>query len=76
MYMKLIKAWSRLQSLTQAQMNNERGQFAVDLIIGIVVSIVLAAVIVMPNMETFIQDMMEAMTDWWSSIQTEIFPPA
>lgn len=76
MYMILIKTWSKFQSLTQAQLNNERGQFAVDLIIGIVVSIVLAAVIVMPNMETFIQEMMDAMTDWWNSIQTEIFPPA
>lgn len=76
MYMKWIKNWGKVQTVLQAQLENERGQFAVDLIIGIVVSIVLAAVIVMPNMETLIQDMMDAMTAWWNSIQTEIFPPA
>lgn len=73
MNVEIIKALFGLKEVIGENLNNDRGQFAVDMVIGIVVSIVLAAVIVMPSMETLVEDMVGALSGWWSTIELTVF---
>lgn len=73
MNIEIIKALFGLKEVIGETLNNERGQFAVDMVIGIVVSIVLAAVIVMPSMETLVEDMVASLSTWWSTIELTVF---
>lgn len=73
MNVEIIKALFGLKEVIGENLNNDRGQFAVDMVIGIVVSIVLAAVIVMPSMETLVEDMVASLSTWWSTIELTVF---
>ncbi len=73
MNVEIIKAITQLTNAIGNQLADERGQFAVDMVIGIVVSIVLAAVIVMPSMETLVEDMVTSLTSWWATIELTVF---
>jgi len=70
---EIIKALLGFKVVIGENLNNDRGQFAVDMVIGIVVSIVLAAVIVMPSMETLVEDMVTSLSTWWSTIELTVF---
>jgi len=70
---EIIKALLGLKAFIGENLNNDKGQFAVDMVIGIVVSIVLAAVIVMPSMETLVEDMVGALSGWWNTIESTVF---
>ena len=70
---EIIKAWLGLKEIIGEKLSNDRGQFAVDMVIGIVVSVVLAAVIVMPSMETLVEDMVGSLTSWWNTIELNVF---
>jgi hypothetical protein len=70
---EIIKALFGLKEVIGGNLNNERGQFAVDMIIGIVVSVVLAAVIVMPSMEGLVESMVTSLSGWWSTIESTVF---
>lgn len=70
---EIMKAFLSLKAVIGGNLNNDRGQFAVDMVIGIVVSIVLAAVIVMPSMETLVEDMVASLSTWWSTIEATVF---
>lgn len=69
----MIKGINQLKKAIATHLADERGQFAVDMVIGIVVSIVLAAVIVMPSMETLVEDMVTSLTTWWANIELTVF---
>ncbi|MDK9710233.1 hypothetical protein [Acidaminobacter sp.] len=73
MNVEIIKALLGLKAFIGENLNNDKGQFAVDMVIGIVVSIVLAAVIVMPSMETLVEDMVGALSGWWNTIESTVF---
>lgn len=73
MNVEIIKALLGIKAVIGENLNNDRGQFAVDMVIGIVVSIVLAAVIVMPSMETLVEDMVGALSGWWNTIESTVF---
>lgn len=73
MNVEIIKALLGLKAFIGENLNNDRGQFAVDMVIGIVVSVVLAAVIVMPSMETLVKDMVTALSGWWNTIELTVF---
>ena len=73
MNVEIIKVITQLTNAIGNQLADERGQFAVDMVIGIVVSIVLAAVIVMPSMETLVEDMVTSLTSWWATIELTVF---
>ena len=73
MNIEIFKALFGLRVVIGENLNNDRGQFAVDMIIGIVVSIVLAAVIVMPSMENLVESMVTSLSVWWDNIEATIF---
>ena len=73
MNIEIFKALFGLKVVIGENLNNDRGQFAVDMIIGIVVSIVLAVVIVMPNMENLVESMVTSLSVWWDNIEATVF---
>ena len=73
MYIGITKAVIFVKKILGDSLDNERGQFAVDMVIGIVVSVVLAAVIVMPSMENLVEDMVTSLSSWWTTIEQTVF---
>lgn len=73
MNVEIIKALLGLKTFIGENLNNDRGQFAVDMVIGIVVSIVLAVVIVMPSMEGLVESMVTSLSVWWDNIEATVF---
>lgn len=76
MNIEIFKALFGLKAVIGENLNNDRGQFAVDMIIGIVVSVVLAAVIVMPSMEGLVESMVTSLSGWWTTIESTVFKTA
>lgn len=54
--------------------HNERGQFALDIALGMAVVLVISAFIVMPGLRTISTDFMTSMNTWWkNTVSSQIF---
>jgi uncharacterized Tic20 family protein len=73
MFMNAMIVWSKVKSVVLKQLGDERGQFAIDMVIGVVVSVVIAAFVVMPSMEGLFEGMIDSLGDWWTNIKDTVF---
>ena len=51
---------------------NEKG-FGLNEILGIAAGIIIAALVVIPGLRNFSQNIIETLVNWWSTIQSKIF---
>lgn len=65
MWMKEI--WHYGRSKMAEKINNERGQFALDIALGLAVVLIISAFIVMPGLRTLSSGFMTSMTTWWNT---------
>lgn len=73
MLQNIMNVFKVIKTTLSNSLSDKRGQFAVDMIIGVVVSIILAAFIVMPSMETLFEDMVTAVASWWGNLELSLF---
>lgn len=53
---------------------NEKGQFALDIALGMAVVLVISAFIIMPGLKGVSTDFMTAMSNWWkNTMSSQIF---
>lgn len=53
---------------------NERGQFALDIALGMAVVLVISAFIIMPGLKDVSTDFMTSMSTWWkNTMSSQIF---
>lgn len=65
MYIKEILHYGR--SKMAEKINNEQGQFALDIALGLAVVLIISAFIVMPGLRTLSSGFMTSMTTWWNN---------
>lgn len=49
------------------KLSNERGQFALDIALGMAVVLVISAFIVIPGLKDLSNNFMTAMSNWWNT---------
>lgn len=55
-------------------LDNKRGQFALDIALGLAVVLIISAFIIMPGLKTLSSSFMSSMTSWWTNtMSTKIF---
>ena len=65
---RIMPRWSRLPGRLCA-----RAGFGLNEVIGIAAGIIIAAVVVIPGLQTFAGDILENLTSWWNEMATEVF---
>lgn len=65
--MKLTQMWCYSKALVEQKLKNEKGQFALDIALGLAVVLVISAFIIMPGLRTLSSGFMTSMTTWWNN---------
>lgn len=65
--MRLMTMWRYTRALVQQKLGNEKGQFALDIALGLAVVLVISAFIIMPGLRTLSSGFMTSMTNWWNN---------
>lgn len=65
--MKLTQMWHYSKAVVQQKLKNEKGQFALDIALGLAVVLVISAFIIMPGLRTLSSGFMTSMTTWWNN---------
>lgn len=72
--MKLLLVYQYCQAKFLERVNNEKGQFALDIALGMAVVLVISAFIIMPGLRSISTDFMTSMTTWWkNTMSSQIF---
>lgn len=72
--MAIIQITHYLKSQIEAKLANEKGQFALDIALGLAVVLIISAFIVMPGLNTLAKGFMTNMSNWWTNtISSKIF---
>lgn len=63
-----------LLAYLKAMKSNEKGQFAVDIALGLAVVLIISAFIILPGLRDISSTMMVDIKAWWTStIKTKVF---
>jgi hypothetical protein len=73
MLLQTLIVYTKVKIALHKSLADEHGQFAIDMVIGVVVSIILAAFIVMPSMEGLFESMVTSLVTWWGNLETTLF---
>ncbi len=65
--MWIKEIWHYSRSKITEMIKNERGQFALDIALGLAVVLIISAFIVMPGLRTLSSGFMTSMTTWWNT---------
>lgn len=72
--MQLIQVCHYVKLQCTKTLSNEKGQFALDIALGLAVVLVISAFIIMPGLRTLSTGFMTNMTNWWNNtISDQIF---
>lgn len=72
--MKLDLIYSYCKAKFFKNINNEKGQFALDIALGMAVVLVISAFIIMPGLKDVSTDFMTSMSNWWkTTMSSQIF---
>lgn len=72
--MKLLLVYQYCQAKFLERVDNEKGQFALDIALGMAVVLVISAFIIMPGLRSISTDFMTSMTTWWeNTMSSQIF---
>lgn len=62
------------QAKVLEKISNEKGQFALDIALGMAVVLVISAFIIMPGLKSVSNDFMTSMSTWWkTTMSSQIF---
>lgn len=65
--MRMLAIWNYTYRSIKAKISDERGQFALDIALGLAVVLVISAFIIMPGLRTLSSGFMTSMTNWWNN---------
>lgn len=72
--MKLLLVYQYCQAKFLESLDNEKGQFALDIALEMAVVLVISAFIIMPGLRSISTDFMTSMTTWWkNTMSSQIF---
>ncbi len=58
----------------EKQLKNERGQFAVDIMLGIAIVLIISAFVILPKLTTIGELFMTDLSSWWTTtIKAKLF---
>lgn len=58
-------------------MKEKKGELGISTILSIAIAIIIAGFVLVPGLRSFAEEIMSAMTTWWTdTIQSGIFPSA
>lgn len=69
---KFSKRNARRQEPVKMVLHRRQG-FGINEVIGIAAGIIIAAVVIIPGLKLFSGTIMTQLSDWWSTLATEIF---
>lgn len=65
--MAVIQITQYLKSQIETRLSNEKGQFALDIALGLAVVLIISAFIIMPGLNTLAKGFMTDMSNWWTN---------
>ena len=65
--MQILEIGHYIKLKCLSKLSNERGQFALDIALGLAVVLVISAFIIMPGLRTLSTGFMTNMTNWWNN---------
>lgn len=72
--MYILKQMEYLKFRVTHTIKNQKGQFALDIALGLAVVLIISAFIIMPGLKTLSSTFMTNMTSWWTNtMSTKIF---
>lgn len=72
--MYMLKRMEYLKFRVTQTIKNQKGQFALDIALGLAVVLIISAFIIMPGLKTLSSTFMTNMTSWWTNtMSTKIF---
>ncbi len=64
--MKLLLVFQYCKAKVLERVGNEKGQFALDIALGMAVVLVISAFIIMPGLKSISNSFMTSMSSWWT----------
>lgn len=71
--MMVLKDFFKLAALKVCVMHRKKDGFGMNELLGIVATLVVAAFVIIPGLRTFAGTVMSKLTEWWNTIQGNIF---
>ena len=63
-----------LTAVKSRLIKNRNGAVSMDIVLGIAISIIVAAFVFIPGVKSFSETVMDRLNTWWTSIASTIFP--
>lgn len=60
-------------TILRIKLGNKRGEFALSTMLGVIATLVVASLVVIPGMKIMAKDMLGSLSTWWADTSSTLF---